>query len=163
MCVYIGLFYLCVRTLHRNVCIYYRPLSRACTHITQRCYMYISMPLSRACTHITQRCVYIYASFTCVHTHYTVRCVYIYNNNNEYLERLTHTGPKRLHILYKYILSKFNAYNLNAHKHAKTYADSHTYASVHTHTYTHAHTPVTYQGNETEVKVFKKKKVFKED
>ena len=34
---------------------------------------------------------------------------------NEYLERLTRTGPKRLHILYKYILSKFNAYNMNAH------------------------------------------------
>ena len=33
------------------------------------------------------------------------------NNNNDYLECLTRTGPKRLHILYKYILSKFNAYN----------------------------------------------------
>ena len=31
------------------------------------------------------------------------------NNNNDYLERLTRTGPKRLHVLYKYILSKFNA------------------------------------------------------
>ena len=32
-----------------------------------------------------------------------------YNNyNNEYLERLTRTGPpKRLHVLYKYISSKF--------------------------------------------------------
>ena len=38
-----------------------------------------------------------------------------YNNNNEYLERLTRSGPKRLHVLYKYILSKFNAYNMNAH------------------------------------------------
>ena len=28
------------------------------------------------------------------------------NNNNEYLERLTRTGPKRLHILYKYIFVK---------------------------------------------------------
>ena len=37
------------------------------------------------------------------------------NNNNEYLEHLTHTGPKRLHILYKYILSTFNTYNMNAH------------------------------------------------
>ena len=34
----------------------------------------------------------------------------VFNNNNEYLERLTRTGPKRLHVLYKYILSKFNAY-----------------------------------------------------
>ena len=35
-------------------------------------------------------------------------------NNNEYLERLNRTGPKRLHVLCKYILSKFNAYNKNA-------------------------------------------------
>ena len=27
-------------------------------------------------------------------------------NNNEYLERLTRTGPKRLHVLYKYIFVK---------------------------------------------------------
>ena len=32
------------------------------------------------------------------------------NNNNKYSERLTRTGPKRLHVLHKYILSKFNAY-----------------------------------------------------
>ena len=41
------------------------------------------------------------------------------NNNNEYLEHLTHTGPKRLHILYIYILSTFNTYNMNAHTHAE--------------------------------------------
>ena len=69
------------------------------------------------------------------------------NNNNEYLECRTRTGPKRLHVLYKYILSKFNAYNMNAH----------------THMHAHTHTPVAYQGNETEEKVFKKRKVFKED
>ena len=40
-----------------------------------------------------------------------------YNNNNEYLERLTRTGPKRLHVLYEYILSKLSAYNMNAHTH----------------------------------------------
>ena len=57
------------------------------------------------------------------------------NNNNEYLERLTRTGPKRLHVLYKYILSKFNAYNMNAHTHARTHTDSHTHARVHTHTH----------------------------
>ena len=39
--------------------------------------------------------------------------VRINNNNNEYLERLARTGPKRLHALYKYILSNFNAYNMN--------------------------------------------------
>ena len=43
-------------------------------------------------------------------------------NNNEYLERLTRTGPKRLHILYKYILSKFNAYSMNLHTHTHTHA-----------------------------------------
>ena len=31
------------------------------------------------------------------------------------------------------------------------------------HTHTHTHTLVAYQGNETEEKVFKKRKVFKED
>ena len=46
------------------------------------------------------------------------------NNNNEYLERLTRTGPKHLHVLYKYILSKFNAYNMNAHTHSRTHTDS---------------------------------------
>ena len=49
-----------------------------------------------------------------------------------------------VYILYKHILSKFNAYNMN----------------------THTYTPVAYQGNqdnETEEKVFKKRKVFKED
>ena len=36
------------------------------------------------------------------------------SNNNEYLKRLTRTGPKHLHVLYKYILSKFSAYNMDA-------------------------------------------------
>ena len=54
------------------------------------------------------------------------------NNNNEYLERLTHAGPKSLHVLYKYILSKFNAYNMNAHTHVSTHRDSHTHACAHT-------------------------------
>ena len=46
----------------------------------------------------------------------------------------------------------------------------HTHRLAHTltraHTHTHTHTPVAYQGNqgsETEEKVFKKRKVFKED
>ena len=33
-------------------------------------------------------------------------------------ERLTRTGPKRLHTLYMYVLSKCNAYNMNTHTHA---------------------------------------------
>ena len=50
------------------------------------------------------------------------------------------------------------------HTHARTHTDSHTHTGVCTHK--HTHTPVAYQGNqgnETEEKVFKKKKVFQED
>ena len=88
-----------------------------------------------------------------------------YHNNNEYLQRLTHTGPKRLHVLYKYVLSKFNAYNMNAHTYACTHAQSHTHAPTcaHTRVHTHTHTPVAYQGNqsnESEEKVFKKRERF---
>ena len=75
----------------------------------------------------------------------SIRCICLHvrfchnNNNNEYLERLARTGPKRLHVLYKYILSKFNAYNMNAHTHARTHTDSHTHARAHKHTHTHTH------------------------
>ena len=64
------------------------------------------------------------------------------NNNNEYLKRLTRTGPKRLHILYKYVLSKFNAYNMNARAlaPARTHTHTHTHARTHAHTHTHTHT-----------------------
>ena len=86
---------------------------------------------------------------------------------NEYLERLTRTGPKRLHVLYKYILSKFNAYRatlMHTHTHAHTQTQSHTHARAraraHTRTHTHTHTPVTYQGNETEEKGFPKRERF---
>ena len=40
---------------------------------------------------------------------------------------------------------------------------THRLAHTHTHTNTHTYTPVIYQGNETEEKIFKKRKVFKED
>ena len=79
------------------------------------------------------------------------------NNDNEYLQRLTRTGPKRLHVLYKYILSKFNAYNMNAHTHRL----AHTHSCARTHAHIHTHTPFTYQGNETEEKVLKKRKAMK--
>ena len=85
------------------------------------------------------------------------------NNNNEDLERLTWTGPKRLHVLYKYILSKFDAYSMNAHAHECTHVCMHTDVHTCARTHTHTHTPVTHQGNETEEKGFKKRKVFKED
>ena len=61
---------------------------------------------------------------------------------------------------------------MHTHTHAhtqtrtRTRARTHTHTHTHTHTYTHTHTPVAYQGNqgnETEDKVFKKRKVFKED
>ena len=70
------------------------------------------------------------------------------NNNNEYLERLTRTGPKRLHVLYKYILSKFNAYNMNAHTYERTHTETRTrtQARAHTHKHTHIHTPVAVRG-----------------
>ena len=98
-------------------------------------------------------------------------------------ERLTRTGPKHLHILYMYVLSKFNAYNMNTHTHACT----------HERTYTQPHIramglkkgflkevfqeeeltrgrmtdknscTAAYQGNGIEENVFKKRKVFKED
>ena len=88
-------------------------------------------------------------------------CVFVCNNNNnnEYLEHLTRTGPKRLHVLFKYILSKFNACNINAHTHARTQRLAH----AHTHTPPPPPPPVAYQGSETEEQVFKKKKGFKED
>ena len=54
-------------------------------------------------------------------------------NNNEYLECLTCTGPKRLHVLYKYRLSNFNAYNMNAHTHMHAHTQTYTRAHTHTH------------------------------
>ena len=45
-----------------------------------------------------------------------------------------------------------------------THTQTHTrHRCVHTQTHTHTHTPVGNQGNETEEKVFKKRKVFQED
>ena len=52
---------------------------------------------------------------------------------------------------------------MNAHTHALIHRDSHTHARTRIHTHTVTHTLVAYQGNETEEKVFKKRKVFKED
>ena len=69
------------------------------------------------------------------------------NNNNGYFECLTHTGP-RLKIC-----------NTHTHTpHTRTY--THTKHYTHTHTHTHR---VKDQGNRTEVKIFLKRKVFKED
>ena len=48
---------------------------------------------------------------------------------------------------------------MNAHTHTHT----HTHTQRLAHAHTHTHTPVAYQGNETEEKFFKKRKVFRED
>ena len=71
------------------------------------------------------------------------------NNNNEYLERLTCTGPKRLHVHYKYIVK------IQCIQHECTHARTHADVRMHARAHTHTHTPVAYQGNETEEKVFK--------
>ena len=49
--------------------------------------------------------------------------------------------------------------------HTHMHAHTQTRTCTHAHTHKHKHTPVVYQGNqgnETEEKVFKKRKVFKE-
>ena len=71
----------------------------------------------------------------------------INNNNNEYLERLTRTGPKRLHVLYKYIFVKIQCiqHGCNhtrththrlAHERMRAHARAHARARTHTHTHT---------------------------
>ena len=75
------------------------------------------------------------------------------NNNNEYLERLIRTAPKRLHVLYKYTLSKFNANNMNARARAQTH--THTHARTHIHTDPHtrsASTSERQRSNQASVK-----------
>ena len=78
-----------------------------------------------------------------------MRWQYINNNNNinEYfVERPTSTGPKRLHVLYKYILSKFNIQHECTHTRTHTHTRTRTAARAHTHTvtlsllHTHTHT-----------------------
>ena len=49
------------------------------------------------------------------------------------------------------------------HTHTHKHTPTHTCTHAHAHTHTHTHKPVAYQGNETEGKVFKKRKVFRED
>ena len=49
------------------------------------------------------------------------------------------------------------------HTHTHSYTETRTRTHAHAYTHTVTHTLVAYQGNETEEKVFKKRKVFKED
>ena len=75
----------------------------------------------------------------CVNLSKTMKMEDIFsNNNNEYLdlECLTSMGPKCLHIFYKYILSKFNAYNMNAHTRIHTHRLARA-TGVRTHKHTH--------------------------
>ena len=86
------------------------------------------------------------------------------NNNNEYLERQTRTGPKRLHVLYKYIFVKIQCIQHECtHTRTHTHRLAHARTRAHTNTHTRRQGNQSYQGNETEEKVFKKRKVFKED
>ena len=71
----------------------------------------------------------------------------LHNNNNEYLERLTRTGPKRLHVFYKYIFVKIECIqhectHTRTHTHRRAHARMRAHARAHTHTHTHTHTPV---------------------
>ena len=60
------------------------------------------------------------------------------NNNNEYLECLTHTGPKHLHVLYKNIFVKIKCIQHECtHTHAHTHRLAHAHTCTHTHTHTH--------------------------
>ena len=55
---------------------------------------------------------------------------------------------------------------MHTHTHAHTQTRTRTHARARARTHARTHTPVAYQGNqgtETEEKVFKKRKVFKED
>ena len=55
---------------------------------------------------------------------------------------------------------------MHTHTLARSQTRTRTRTRTHAHAHTHTHTPVAYQGNqgnETEEKVFKKRKVFNED
>ena len=54
------------------------------------------------------------------------------NNNNEYLQRLTRTGPKRLHVLYKYII----IVKIQRIQHECTHKRTHTHRLAYMHTHT---------------------------
>ena len=68
-----------------------------------------------------------------------------YNNNNEYLERLTRTGPKRLHVLYKHIFVKIQCIQHGCTHTRGTHTQTRT--RMHTHTDTTEYTQVAYQGS----------------
>ena len=77
------------------------------------------------------------------------------NNNNGYFKCLTLSGPKCLHILYVYILSKFNAYN-TTHTHMHPHIHAHVHMHAYTHTLTHTQLHIRAMGLKGR---FKKKKI----
>ena len=93
-----------------------RPLSGGCVSAAQHHHSNNNNEYLERLTHTGPKCLHILRL-----THTGPKCLHIL--------RLTHTGPKRLHVLYKYILSKFNAYNMNTHTHTHRLA----------HTCMHAH------------------------
>ena len=69
-----------------------------------------------------------------------------FNNNNEYLECLTRTGPKRLHVLYKYIYCQNSVHTTwmytYTYMHTQTRKCMHVHTQIctkNTHTHTHTH------------------------
>ena len=78
------------------------------------------------------------------------------NNNNEYLERLTRTGPKRLHVLYKYIFVKIQCVQ---HECTHTRMHTHRLADARTHTHTHKQTH-THQLHVRAIRAMRLKKRF---
>ena len=61
-------------------------------------------------------------------------------NNNGYLESITRTGPKRLHILQMYMFSRFKA-RMHAGNATHTHTHTHTLSLSLSHAHTHVHTP----------------------
>ena len=52
---------------------------------------------------------------------------------------------------------------MHTHTRSRTRSRTRAHARAHARTHARTHTPVAYQGKETEEKVFKKRKVFKEN
>ena len=85
----------------------------------------------RSRCHTSWRCLVFHEN--CYTDRQDVKC----NNNNEYLERLTRTGPKRLHVLYKYIFVK-----IQCKQHECTHTRTHTHRLAQART--RAHVNVSY-------------------
>ena len=72
-----------------------------------------------------------------IYLHKTYLCHCRFNNNNEYLEHLTRTGPKRLHVLYRYIFVKIQCI-----QHESMHTCTHTQTCTCTHMRTCTHTQI---------------------